>query len=139
MWHSRWLEESSKQKEALPVFSNQAKRGREKEWIWQSFPAHTLEFISSLSPLLSTDTQSCCVCLLAFIVDKDEPSCIGICYFAFPCSEKETETHLLIALGCPKGKHSSPWLRCEKELIVCISSELPRQEHDNVWYFSVIY
>ena len=76
---------------------------------------------------------------LAFIIDKDEPSWIEIYYFVFPCSKKEMKTHSLIVLGCSKGKHSSPWLGCDKQLIVCISSELPRQEHDNVWHFSIIY
>ena len=49
--HSHWLKGSKGQKEALLVFSNQAKREREKEWVWGCFPVGRLEFISNLFPL----------------------------------------------------------------------------------------
>lgn len=72
------------------------------------------------------------------MTDKDEPSRIRIYYFAFPCSEK-MEAPSLIVLGCSTRKQASPELGYDKALTVCISSELPRQEHDNVWHFGIIY
>ena len=98
-----------------------------------------LKRLSSSSSKESDMTERLNWAELAFIIDKDEPSWIEIYYFVFPCSKKEMKTHSLIVLGCSKGKHSSPWLGCDKQLIVCISSEPPRQEHDNVWHFSIIY
>ena len=74
MCHGHWLKGSNGQKEALIVFSNQAKRGREKDWVWGHFPVDRLEFISNLFPLSFKryTVVFLFVCLLAFIIDSLE-------------------------------------------------------------------
>lgn len=64
--HSHWLKGLNGQKEALLVFSNRAKREREKEWVWGCFPVGRQEFISNLFPLsFKRLNSSFLVCLFA--------------------------------------------------------------------------
>lgn len=116
---------SSEWKGALTAFSDQAKRERESKSIWLSFLAHTLEFISNVFPLLSKIHSGFLVSLPSLQIRMS-----GVnrdLLFCFSLLREESGSSFLMVFRLFKRKHSSAWVGCDKELVVSISSELPRQ------------